>query len=108
MEFGCREKWELGAREDWRYAEMRARYGSLWPLASFCLVYLIQQGMLVGLTLPLYAVFSSRSAWQPVLDSLATAGCLVGEKGNPQLSPPSRRAWQPVMNVTGDRGLPCR
>ena len=27
MNFKCREKWELGAREDWRYAEMRARCG---------------------------------------------------------------------------------
>ncbi len=78
--YHCRERWELGAREDWRYADMRKRYGSAWPLASFFLVYLIQQGMLVGLTLPLYAVFSSRRVWQPVLDSLATAGCLAGNK----------------------------
>ena len=58
---------------------MRKRYGRAWPLASFFLVYLIQQGMLVGLTVPLYAVFSSRRDWQPALDTLATAGCLIGE-----------------------------
>lgn len=58
---------------------MRKQYGRFWPLMSFFLVYLIQQGMLVGLTLPLYAVFSYRQAWQPLMDLLATAGCLVGE-----------------------------
>ena len=77
----CRERWELGAREDWRFADMRKRYGRAWPLASFFLVYLVQQGMLVGLTLPLYAAFSSRTAWQPIKDSLAAAGCLGGEEG---------------------------
>ena len=75
---GCREKWEVGAREDWRYADMRAHWGRAWPLGSFFLVYLIQQGMLVGLTLPLYAVFSSRRGWQPGLDLLATVGCITG------------------------------
>ena len=74
----CREKWEVGTREDWRYADMRARWGRAWPLVSFFLVYLIQQGMLVGLTLPLYAVFSSRRGWQPGLDLLATVGCITG------------------------------
>ena len=68
----------MGAREDWRYADMRARWGRAWPLASFFLVYLIQQGMLVGLTLPLYAVFSSRRGWQRGLDLLATLGCITG------------------------------
>ena len=58
---------------------MRKQYGRSWPLMSFFLVYLIQQGMLVGLTLPLYAVFSSSQAWRPLMDLLATAGCLVGE-----------------------------
>lgn len=67
---------------------MRKRYGRAWPLASFLLVYLIQQGMLVGLTLPLYVVFSSRRAWQPVMDCLATAGCLAGEKVNYYPKPP--------------------
>ena len=68
----------MGAREDWRYAAMRARWGRAWPLASFFLVYLIQQGMLVGLTLPLYAVFSSRTGWRHGPDLLATAGCITG------------------------------
>ncbi len=57
---------------------MRARWGRAWPLASFFLVYLIQQGMLFGLTLPLYAVFSSCKGWQHGLDLLATAGCITG------------------------------
>jgi hypothetical protein len=46
---------------------------------SFFAVYLIQQGMLAGLTLPLYAVFASHEAWHPTADSIATIGCLIGE-----------------------------
>ena len=78
VQMQCREKWEVGAREDWRFADMRARWGRAWPLVSFFMVYLIQQGMLVGLTLPLYAVFSSSRGWQHGLDSLATVGCITG------------------------------
>ena len=58
---------------------MRARWGKAWPLMSFFAVYLIQQGMLVGLTLPLYAVCASHGAWHASADTLASIGCLTGE-----------------------------
>jgi hypothetical protein len=58
---------------------MRARWGKAWPLMSFFAVYLIQQGMLVGLTLPLYAVCASHEAWHASADTLASIGCLTGE-----------------------------
>jgi steroid 5-alpha reductase family enzyme len=50
-----RERWRPGAREDWRYADMRARLPSLaWAAASAVVVYALQQGLLVGLALPHY------------------------------------------------------
>lgn len=39
----CREKWRVGAREDWRYEDMRAQYGPHWWWVSFFVVFLIQQ-----------------------------------------------------------------
>lgn len=33
-----REAFQLGAREDWRYADMRARYGRWWALVQVCSV----------------------------------------------------------------------
>jgi hypothetical protein len=38
-----REGWELGRREDWRFNEMRAQYGTAWWWMSFVAVYLSQQ-----------------------------------------------------------------
>lgn len=51
-----REEWQLGAREDWRFADMRERYGWMWPVLSFPLVYLSQHLLLVGICLPLYSI----------------------------------------------------
>ena len=51
-----RERWRPGAREDWRYAEMReAMHPAAWAAASLVVVYALQQGLLVGLALPHYA-----------------------------------------------------
>lgn len=76
----CREKWDLGAREDWRYADMRVRYGGHWWWRSFFLVYAVQQLMLVGITLPLYSVHASDQPWNPIWDGAAAAGCLLGDE----------------------------
>ncbi|KAK9903260.1 hypothetical protein WJX75_001027 [Coccomyxa subellipsoidea] len=73
-----RERWELGAQEDWRYADMRVRYGRHWWWISFFAVYLVQQAMLVGITLPLYSVHASDQPWNAVWDSAACVGCLLG------------------------------
>jgi len=51
-----RENWICGEREDWRFADMRKTYGKHWWWLSFFLVYISQQLMLVGITLPLYAI----------------------------------------------------
>ncbi|PNW80625.1 hypothetical protein CHLRE_07g325450v5 [Chlamydomonas reinhardtii] len=68
-----REEWQVGAREDWRYARMAQRYGrrsAMWALVSFFAVGVTQQLMLVGITLPLLAVHSSPAPWNPVWDTL--------------------------------------
>jgi steroid 5-alpha reductase family enzyme len=49
-----REKWRLGAREDWRYEEMRAAWGGHWWWWSLVPVYAVQHALLAGLALPAY------------------------------------------------------
>lgn len=38
-----REDWQWGAREDWRFTDMRRQYGKHWWWVSFFAVYLSQQ-----------------------------------------------------------------
>lgn len=38
-----REKWRWGAREDWRFNDMRKEYGKNWWWISFFAVYVSQQ-----------------------------------------------------------------
>ncbi|PNX83479.1 putative inactive purple acid phosphatase 29-like protein, partial [Trifolium pratense] len=38
-----REKWQWGAREDWRFTEMSEQYGKHWWWISFFAVYVSQQ-----------------------------------------------------------------
>jgi len=71
-----REGWQLGEREDWRFAEKRRESKHFWWY-SFFYAYLSQQVMLVGLTLPLWAV-SFRSAPLGAADLLCAAGALTG------------------------------
>lgn len=73
-----REKWQIGAREDWRYADMRAKYGWHWWWISFFAVYAVQQLMLVGITLPLYSVHASDRPWNGLWDTTAAIGCILG------------------------------
>ncbi|KAK9832532.1 hypothetical protein WJX81_006557 [Elliptochloris bilobata] len=72
-----REKWQVGAREDWRYTELRERHPRSWWWLSFFAVYLIQEVMLVGITLPMYAVHFRGSGWNG-LDSVALMMCITG------------------------------
>jgi len=71
-----REEWRFGLREDWRYEKMR-RERPNFRLEQFFVVYLAQHAMLVGLTLPFWAI-----AFRPepigALDLLSAAGALVG------------------------------
>ena len=55
-----REGWRFGLREDWRYAEMRRERPHFW-LEQFFVVYLAQHAMLLGLSLPFWAI-----AFRPV------------------------------------------
>ena len=50
-----REGWRFGLREDWRYAEMRRERPRFW-LEQFFVVYVAQHAMLVGLSLPFWAI----------------------------------------------------
>eukprot|EP01023_Acetabularia_acetabulum_P015208 TRINITY_DN17375_c0_g2_i1.p2 TRINITY_DN17375_c0_g2~~TRINITY_DN17375_c0_g2_i1.p2 ORF type:complete len:366 (-),score=25.61 TRINITY_DN17375_c0_g2_i1:217-1314(-) len=72
-----REEWQVGEREDWRYSKLRAEYGIHWTYVSFFAVYFVQQIMLVGITLPFWAV-----SFFPVeinmLDYVATITCVSG------------------------------
>ncbi|XP_010241075.1 PREDICTED: uncharacterized protein C594.04c [Nelumbo nucifera] len=72
-----REKWEWGAREDWRFTDMRKRYVKHWWWLSFFAVYVSQQVFLIGICLPMYSVHSVEKPWN-VWDSIATIVCMCG------------------------------
>ncbi|KAM0064777.1 putative 3-oxo-5-alpha-steroid 4-dehydrogenase [Helianthus debilis subsp. tardiflorus] len=72
-----REKWQWGAREDWRFTDLAQQYGKNWWWISFFAVYLIQQVFLIGVCLPMYIVHSINSPWN-LLDTAAVAVCLTG------------------------------
>ncbi|KAF8379850.1 hypothetical protein HHK36_029299 [Tetracentron sinense] len=72
-----REKWEWGAREDWRFTDMRKQYAKHWWWVSFFAAYLSQQVFLIGICLPMYAVYSIEKPWS-TWDSIATTICICG------------------------------
>ncbi|GBG68602.1 hypothetical protein CBR_g3145 [Chara braunii] len=72
-----REGWKLGVREDWRYNDLRKTFKRDWWWMSFLLVYAFQQVLLVGLCLPIYAVFSSAEPLN-LLDIAAAIACVIG------------------------------
>jgi len=72
-----REEWQFGAREDWRYTDMAAKFGRVWPVLSFFATYLVQHGMLFGISLPLYAVYTSTAPWG-IWDTVATVVAVTG------------------------------
>jgi steroid 5-alpha reductase family enzyme len=71
-----RERWRFGLREDWRYAKMRrGRPGFWWE--QFFVVHLAQHAMLVGLTLPFWAIaFRPKPVGAP--DLVCLAGAMLG------------------------------
>eukprot|EP00891_Asterochloris_glomerata_P006417 jgi/Astpho2/6417/e_gw1.00093.13.1_t len=71
----CRECWQLGAREDWRFADMRVRLGQYrFRWMSFFLTYVSQHLMLLGLTLPFYSISQNRTTWS-LLDTVGPLQC---------------------------------
>jgi steroid 5-alpha reductase family enzyme len=82
-----REGWRFGLREDWRYARMRRERPGFW-WEQFFVVYLAQHGMLVGLTLPFWAIcFRSTplSAWDFACFALALSGIAIAHVADGQL-----------------------
>ena len=73
-----REQYQLGAREDWRFTQLRAlitpRYGAAaWGVACLFLAYVSQHPFRFGFTLPFYVVFTSSAP----LSALDAAGALL-------------------------------
>jgi len=98
-----REQWRLGLREDWRFAEQRARNPHFWWF-QFFYVYLAQQGMLVGLTLPYWAVHfrsTPAGAWDVALALLALLGIAVAHVADSQLD-----RFMRANAARADRGEP--
>ncbi len=82
-----REQWRFGFREDWRFAEKRRSSRHFWWYQLFH-VYLAQQVMLVGLTLPYWSIHFSRaafSAWDLLLCGLALLGIVIAHLADSQL-----------------------
>ena len=71
-----REGWRFGLREDWRYAKMRLERPGFWWEQLF-VVHLAQHAMLVGLSLPFWAV-SFVPAPLGVGDGLMFVGAIGG------------------------------
>lgn len=82
-----RERWRFGLREDWRFARRRATSRSFWWF-QFFYVFLAQQALLVGLTLPCWAI-SFRDDPIGVTDwglaGLAIAGIVLAHFADSQL-----------------------
>lgn len=72
-----RENWQWGAREDWRFTDMRQQYGKNWWWVSFFAIYFAQQIFLMGLSLPYYTIHTAEAPWS-VWDTAGIAVCLTG------------------------------
>ncbi|KAI7740415.1 hypothetical protein M8C21_017576, partial [Ambrosia artemisiifolia] len=72
-----REKWQWGAREDWRFTDMAQQHGQNWWWVSFFGVYLIQQVFLFGVCLPLYIVHAVNKPLN-IWDLIALVVCVCG------------------------------
>ena len=77
-----REEWQLGAREDWRFTELRGWIlprlgGAAWAVAALFLAYVSQMPFLFAFTLPFHAVHTS-TAPLSLLDALGTALSVAG------------------------------
>lgn len=83
-----RERWQWGAREDWRFNDLRRQYGKNWWWISFFAVYLSQQVFLIGICLPLYVVHTKDrqiNAWDVVAALVCLTGVTVAYFGDTQL-----------------------
>jgi steroid 5-alpha reductase family enzyme len=82
-----REQWRFGHREDWRYAKMRAERPLFWAEQSI-VVYATQHLMLVGLSLPFWAIAFRTvpfGTWDVILLMLAVIGIAIARAADSQL-----------------------
>ena len=83
--WGVRLAWHIatrnfapGRREDVRYAEMRLRWGSAWPLRSLLTVFLLQGALMWIVASPITVVLSSTGPPFGWLDVVAVAAWTAG------------------------------
>jgi steroid 5-alpha reductase family enzyme len=82
-----RERWRFGLREDWRYAKMRRERSGFW-WEQFLVVHIVQHLLLVGLTLPFWAISFCSQPPGPldfVAFGLALAGVAIAGAADTQL-----------------------
>ncbi|KAK7338183.1 hypothetical protein VNO77_18785 [Canavalia gladiata] len=83
-----REKWQWGAREDWRFTDMSQQYGTHWWWASFFAIYLPHQVFLIGLSLPFYVIHSVNkplNIWDLVAIVVCVSGIVIAYIADTQL-----------------------
>ncbi|WVZ19490.1 hypothetical protein V8G54_006812 [Vigna mungo] len=83
-----REKWQWGAREDWRFTDLSHQYGKHWWWASFFAIYVPQQVFLIGLSFPFYVIHSVNeplSMWDFVAIVLCISGVVIAYIADTQL-----------------------
>lgn len=107
-----REGWRFGVREDWRYETMRReRKGFFWE--QFFVVHVAQHAMLVGLSLPFWAIAFVPAAFgaaDVVCFLAALAGIAIAHLADSQLdrfmraNERRRRAGEPVVRLL-DAGI---
>ena len=103
----CREEWQVGANEDWRFTDMAQTMPRHWWWVKFWATYVSQQPMLVGLTLPLYAIHTSQQPWNVSEEQYIVGICLTGAPPRP----PTRASACPHQaaptRATNARLPPC-
>lgn len=109
-----RERFSAGGREDWRLADMRRDLGRFWWAASLPVAYVSQQGMLVGLCLPLRDVFLAHApprplgAWDACCVAAAVAGLALARAADDALHAFTRTRTAPGALLTTGVWRLCR
>ncbi|KAK7285708.1 hypothetical protein RJT34_20486 [Clitoria ternatea] len=83
-----REKWQWGARQDWRFTLLSQHYGTNWCWASFFAIYVPEQVLLIGLSVPFYVVHSVNqplSIWDLVAVVVCVSGIVIAYIADTQL-----------------------
>jgi len=74
-----REEWQFGAREDWRFSDLRHKCPRSWWWMSFFAAYVSQHAFLFGITAPIYAaVTHPRPPFGTLTDLIGLATSLLG------------------------------